>query len=75
MFLRINKNVSEVGTMKKMYVDAVEVSNDWGVSKATAYRMIKSMNENLLRRNPNLIVVAGKVNRKFYEECCETVAK
>lgn len=57
-----------------MYVDAAEISNDWGVSRPTAYRMIKSMNEKMLKRNPNLIVISGKVNRKFYEECCDACA-
>ena len=53
-----------------MYVDADEFSKDWGVSKPKAYKMIKELNERMLKDNPNLIVIAGKVNRKFYEENC-----
>ena len=53
--------------MRKMYVDADEVSKDWGVSKPKAYKMIKELNERMLKDNPNLIVIAGKVNRKFYD--------
>lgn len=56
--------------MRKMYVDAEEVSKDWGGSKPKAYKMIKELNERMLKDNPNLIVIAGKVNRKFYEENC-----
>ncbi len=56
--------------MRKMYVDADEVSKDWGVFKPKAYKMIKELNERMLKDNPNLIVIAGKVNRKFYEENC-----
>ena len=56
--------------MRKMYVDAEEVSKDWGVSKPKAYKMIKELNERMLKDNSNLIVIAGKVNRKFYEENC-----
>ncbi|RRD93549.1 hypothetical protein EII17_12175 [Clostridiales bacterium COT073_COT-073] len=56
--------------MGKMYVDVEEVSKDWGVSKPKAYKKIKELNERMLRGNPNLIVIAGKVNRKFYEENC-----
>lgn len=56
--------------MRKMYVDAEEVSKDWGVSKPKAYKMIKELNERMLKDNPNLIVIAGKINRKFYEENC-----
>lgn len=56
--------------MRNMYVDAEEVSKNWGVSKPKAYKMIKELNERMLKDNPNLIVIAGKVNRKFYEENC-----
>lgn len=37
--------------------------------------MIKALNERMLKDNPNLIVIAGKVNRKFYEENCYGQAK
>ena len=40
--------------MRKMFIDAEKVSKDWGISKPKAYKMIKD--------NPNLIVIAGKVN-------------
>ena len=56
--------------MRKMYVDAEKVSKDWGASKPKAYKMIKELNERMLKDNSNLIVIAGKVNRKFYEENC-----
>ena len=56
--------------MRKMYVDVWEVSKDWGVSKPKAYKMIKELNERMLKDNPNLIVIAGKVNRKSYEKNC-----
>ena len=58
--------------MKKLYVQADEICEDWGVSKSQAYKMIKELNEKMLRENPNLIVLAGKVNHKFYEHCCGT---
>ncbi|WP_257617016.1 hypothetical protein [Campylobacter pinnipediorum] len=32
--------------------------------------MIKKLNEIMLKDNPNLIVIAGNVNQKFYEENC-----
>ncbi len=56
--------------MRKMYVDVKEVCEDWGVSKAQGYKIIKDLNNKLLKFNPNIIVLAGKVNRKFYEENC-----
>ncbi|MEE1227543.1 MAG: hypothetical protein U0K57_01095 [Lachnospiraceae bacterium] len=55
---------------EKMYVTVTEICNDWGVSKPQAYKMIRQMNQQMQQMNPHLIVVAGKVNRKFYEESC-----
>lgn len=56
--------------MSKMYVTVKEVCEDWGVSRAQGYKMIRDLNERMLEMNPNLIVLAGKANRKFYEENC-----
>ena len=60
---------------KKMYVTVNEVCEDWGVSKAQGYKMIKEMNERMLKLNPNLIVISGKANRKYYEENCDGVVR
>lgn len=58
--------------MKKLYVQADEICEDCGVSKSQAYKMIQELNRKMLQENPNLIVLVGKVNRKFYEKCCGT---
>ncbi len=50
---------------KKMYGDVTEVCEDWGVSRAQGYKIIKQLNERMLAINPNLIVLSGKANRKF----------
>lgn len=47
--------------MRKMYVDADEISKDCGFSKPKA-KIIKELNERMIKDNPNLIVIAGKVN-------------
>lgn len=60
---------------KKMYVDVTEVCEDWGVSRAQGYRIIKQLNDRMLAINPNLIVLSGKANRKFYEENCYGMTK
>ena len=60
---------------KKLYVDVWGVCEDWGVSRAQGYKMIKQLNERMLAMNPNLIVLAGKANRKFYEENCYGTTK
>ena len=33
---------------KKMYVDVTEVCEDWGVSRAQGYKIIKRLNERML---------------------------
>lgn len=48
---------------KKMYVDVTEVCDDWGVSRAQGYKIIKQLNDRMLAINPNLIVLSGKANR------------
>ena len=60
---------------KKMYVYVNEICEDWGVSRAQGYKMIKQLNKRMLALNPNLIVLSGKVNRRFYEENCYGMAK
>lgn len=42
-----------------MYVDVTEVCEDWGVSRAQGYKIIKQLNERMLAINPNLIVLSG----------------
>ena len=60
---------------KNMYVDVTEVCDDWCVSRAQGYKIIKQLNDRMLAINPNLIVLSGKANRKFYEENCYGKAK
>lgn len=43
-----------------MYVDVTEVCDDWGVSRAQGYKIIKQLNDRMLAINPNLIVLSGK---------------
>lgn len=53
-----------------LFIDAARVQKDFGVSRAKAYEIIRSLNESLKKENPLAIVVAGKVNRIWYEEAC-----
>lgn len=57
-------------TKKTMYVGVEEVMTDWGVSKPKAYVMIRELNEMLKEEYPKALMVAGKINRKYYEEAC-----
>lgn len=43
---------------KNMYVDVTEVCDDWGVSRAQGYKIIKQLNDRMLAINPNLIGLA-----------------
>lgn len=73
--LSVEKERRKISVNKKMYVDVTEVCEDWGVSRAQGYKIIKQLNERMLAINPNLIVLSGKANRKFYEENCYGMAK
>ncbi len=53
-----------------MFVGVDTVKFDLGVSRAKAYEVIKQLNRELKEANPRAIVVAGKVNRIWYEEAC-----
>lgn len=55
---------------KALFVNVETVQNDLGVSRAKAYQVIKDLNEQLKKKHPMAIVVAGKVNRVWYDEAC-----
>lgn len=57
-------------TDKKMFIGAQQIMSDWGVSKATAYIIIKKMNAQMKEEHPSAIVISGKVNRIWYDEAC-----
>ena len=53
-----------------LFVGVDTVIFDLGVSRAKAYDVIKQLNKELKKENPRAIIVAGKVNRIWYEEAC-----
>lgn len=57
-------------TTKPIYVDAFQIMKDWGVSKATAYSIIKDMNRQIKEENPHALIIAGKVSRVWYDRAC-----
>ena len=53
-----------------LFVGVETVQFDFGVSRAKAYDIIRNLNDELRKQHPKAIIVAGKVNRFFYEEAC-----
>ena len=53
-----------------LFVGVDTVRFDLGVSRAKAYEVIKELYRELKVENPKAIVVAGRVNRIWYEEAC-----
>lgn len=51
---------------KRLFVTAEEVANDFEISRAKAYNMIRQMNEELEQQG--YLTVAGRVSRKYYLE-------
>ncbi len=54
----------------RMCVGPSEIMEDWNCSKDKAYKIIKQLNEQLKQEHPGSIIIAGKVNRKWYNEHC-----
>lgn len=52
--------------MTKAYVTAAEVAEIMGISVGMAYKIIRELNGQL--KDQGFITIAGKVNRKFFEE-------
>ena len=53
-----------------LYVGVETVKQDLGVSRAKAYEIIRTLNNEMKAEHPRAIVVSGKVNRIWYEEAC-----
>lgn len=60
--------------MKKLsepaYIGPQQIMEDWDVSKATAYNIIKKLNAQLIKEHPTALIISGKVNRIWYEDAC-----
>lgn len=54
----------------KPYVNAKEISSDFDISLPKAYQIIKTLNNELKKAHPTAIILAGKVNRIWYEAAC-----
>lgn len=51
-----------------LLVGVETVQKDLGVSRAKAYQIIREINSKVKERNPDAILLAGKVNRIRYEK-------
>ena len=60
----IQRRVDMANKRVPLFVGVDTVISDLGVSRAKAYEVIRK------EQNPRAIVVAGKVNRIWYEEAC-----
>lgn len=52
--------------MAIQFLSAKEVANVMGISKSTAYRVIKRLNDELTTKG--YIIVAGKISKKYFAE-------
>lgn len=51
---------------EKLFLNAVEVAKILRISEATAYRIIKNLNEELKKKGK--IILPGKISRRYFEE-------
>ena len=54
----MNSNIDN----ETMYITPEHIMTEWGVSRATAYNIIKDMNKRISAEHPNALIVPGKVN-------------
>lgn len=55
---------------KAIYIGPEKIMEDWGVSRATAYNIIRRLNAQIKKEHPTALILVGKVNRKYYDEAC-----
>lgn len=53
---------------EKLLITAGEVAEMLQVSRNKSYQIIHELNQDMLKENPNYIVIRGKVNRKYFEK-------
>ena len=66
----MNEQFREIEERKSRFVSVDEVAFDYSCSKAKAYQIIRNLNDELKRQYPHSQIVAGRVNRVWYEESC-----
>ena len=57
-------------SISKKYIGVDTVMKDFDVSKPKAYAIIHALNEDLKKCHPAAIIIAGKVNRIWYDKAC-----
>lgn len=63
------KDISEghmMNNTESLFVGVETIERDLGISRPKAYKVIKEMNASLKESHPNAIIIAGKVNRAWY---------
>lgn len=51
---------------EQKFLNADDVANMMNISKSTAYRMIKHLNDELHKQGK--IIIHGKISRRYFEE-------
>lgn len=51
---------------KRSFIEVDEVATDLGVSKSCAYKVVRTLNNEL--EGKGYLTVSGRVSRRFYEE-------
>lgn len=61
-----NKKKEVLNVAKELFVRAEEVSQELGISKPYAYKLVREMNEELKQKG--FITIPGRVSRRYFEE-------
>lgn len=49
-----------------MFISAQEMAENLGISKSSAYKLVRQLNDQL--KEQGFFVISGKVSRSYYEE-------
>lgn len=61
-----NEHKEVLNVAKELFVRAEEVSQELGISKPYAYKLVREMNEELKQKG--FITIPGRVSRRYFEE-------
>lgn len=52
---------------KNEFYTVKEIMNQTGYCKSKCYELINSLNENLKEKNPNILILKGRILKKYWD--------
>ncbi len=65
-YMLIKQRMVVINIRNNLLITSDEISEELGISKSFAYKIVKKLNDEL--KEKGFVVISGKTSRKFYEE-------